>query len=118
YAPNAVFQAWADSYWSEEHQDVYAQWPRLSQMPTANNTQTSTFWMRNGNFLRMKQAELGYNLKGEKLKRYKIQNLRLYLSATNLFSFSNFKLWDPEMGGNGLAYPLQRVFNFGINVNL
>lgn len=118
YAPNAVLQAWADSYWSEENQNIYAQWPRLSQTPTANNTQTSTFWMRNGSFLRLKQAELGYNLKSETLKRYKVQNLRLYLSATNLFSFNSFKLWDPEMGGNGLAYPLQRVFNFGINVNL
>ena len=118
YAPNAVFQAWADSYWSEEHQDIYAQWPRLSQNPTTNNTQTSTFWMRSGNFLRLKQAEVGYNMKSDKLKRYKVQNLRIYLSATNLFSISEFKLWDPEMGGNGLAYPLQRVFNFGMNINL
>lgn len=118
FAPNAVLQAWADSYWSEEHQNIYAQWPRLSQEPTANNTQTSTFWMRDGSFIRLKQAELGWNLKGVKVKRLNVQNVRVYLSATNLFKISSFKLWDPEMGGNGLAYPLQRVFNFGVNVNL
>ncbi len=117
-APNAVLQAWADSYWSEENQDLYAAWPRLSAEPTPNNTQTSTFWMRNGSFLRLKQAELGYNLKSDALRRYKIQSLRLYLNASNIFNWSSFRLWDPEMGGSGLSYPLQRVFNFGINLNL
>ncbi|WP_346236888.1 TonB-dependent receptor [Niabella insulamsoli] len=118
FSPNSVLQVWADSYWSEENQDIYARWPRLSQTPTANNTQNSTFWMRDGGFIRLKQAELGYNLKGIKLKTLNIQSLRMYLSGTNLFRIGSFKLWDPEMGGNGLAYPLQRVFNFGIIVNL
>ncbi|MCD2421128.1 TonB-dependent receptor [Niabella pedocola] len=117
-SPNAVLQAWADSYWSEDNQDVYANWPRLSQVPTNNNTQTSTFWMRDASFIRLKQAEIGYNLKGLKIKRYHVQNIRLYLSGTNLFKISRFTLWDPEMGGNGFKYPLQRVFNFGVNVNL
>lgn len=117
-APNAVLQAWADSHWTEEHQDVYAQWPRLSQNPTENNMQTSTYWMRDGSMLRLKQAEIGCNLKGMGLEKINIQNLRIYISGTNLLNFSRFKLWDPEMGGNGLAYPLQRVFNFGMNFNL
>ncbi|MFV0607293.1 MAG: SusC/RagA family TonB-linked outer membrane protein [Niabella sp.] len=118
YAPNAVLQVWADSYWSEEHQDIYARYPRLSQTPTNNNTQRSTFWMRDGSFIRLKQAELGYNLKGVHLGKLKFQNLRAYVSGTNLFKISSFKLWDPEMGGDGLKYPLQRVVNFGITVNL
>ncbi|MGJ7031199.1 SusC/RagA family TonB-linked outer membrane protein [Niabella hirudinis] len=117
-APNAVLQAWADSYWSEENQNIYAQWPRLSQSPTTNNIQNSTYWMRNGNLLRLKQVELGYNLKQNLLKKYRMNTLRIYFSGTNLFKWSPFKLWDPEMGGNGLAYPLQRVFNFGININI
>ncbi len=118
FSPNAVLQSWANSYWSEENQNIYAQYPRLSQNPTANNTQTSTFWMRDGSLIRLKQAELGYNLKGLKIRQHNIQNARIYLSGTNLFKISKFKLWDPEMGGNGLAYPLQRVFNFGVTVNL
>lgn len=51
------------------------------------------------------------------LDKYKVSNVRVYLSGINLFTFSKFKLWDPEMGGNGLDYPVQKVFNAGINVN-
>jgi hypothetical protein len=61
--------------------------------------------------------ELGYTLPRKLLNRYKMSNFRIYLSGTNLFTFSNFKLWDPEMGGNGLAYPIQKVINAGINLN-
>lgn len=44
--------------------------------------------------------------------------LRVYVNASNLFVISNFKLWDPEMGANGLGYPLQRVFNIGLSIGL
>ena len=46
-----------------------------------------------------------------------LSNLRFYLSGNNLLKFSSFKLWDVEMGGNGLGYPLQRVFNIGFNLS-
>jgi TonB-linked SusC/RagA family outer membrane protein len=117
-SPNAVLQVWADSYWSESNQDPYALWPRLSTSPMANNTQSSTFWMRNGNVFRLKQVELGYEINPDFAKRYRFQKFRIYASATNLFKFSNFKMWDPELGGNGLGYPLQRIFNIGINASL
>jgi hypothetical protein len=84
----------------------------------ANNTVQSTFWMRNGSLLQLKQVELGYTFNKKLTQRYKFKNLRIYASATNLLRFSSFKLWDPEMGGNALNYPLQRVFNIGINANL
>lgn len=118
FAPNAVLQAWADDYWSEESKNVYAKWPRLSITPMANNTVQSTYWMRDGSFLRLKQVELGYTLNRGFLQRYKFKSFRIYLSATNLFKISAFKLWDPEMGGNAMNYPLQRVFNIGINATL
>ncbi|QBQ40537.1 TonB-dependent receptor [Sphingobacterium psychroaquaticum] len=117
-APNAVFQGWADDYWSEENKNIYAIWPRLSVSPQANNTVQSTYWMRNGSLIRLKQVELGYTINKQFSQRYKIKNLRVYASANNLLRFSSFKLWDPEMGGNALNYPLQRVFNIGINANL
>lgn len=117
-APNAVLQAWADSHWSEDNRDVYALWPRLSQSPLENNTQTSTHWMRNGAFLRLKQVELAYTLNEDFTRRYKVDRFRIYASGTNLFKISPFGLWDPEMGGAGLRYPLQRVFNIGILMTL
>jgi TonB-linked SusC/RagA family outer membrane protein len=117
-SPKAVLQEIADSYWTEEQQNPYAFWPRLSPSALANNTQRSTYWMRNGSFLRLKQVELGYKLNSKFTRRFKIEGLRFYASATNLFVLSSFNSWDPEMGGNGLAYPLQRVFNMGLFLNL
>ncbi len=116
-AENALLQAYADNHWSEEKRDIYALWPRLSVTPIANNNQTSTWFMRNGNFLRVKSFELGYTIPADFTSKYKISNFRMYVSGNNLLTFSKFNLWDPEMGGNGLAYPIQRVINVGINLN-
>jgi TonB-linked SusC/RagA family outer membrane protein len=101
--------------WSETNPDVHAFWPRLSPDPIANNTQQSTWWLREGSFVRLKTVEMGYNLPN--LKKIFIQSSRLYLSMENLFYFSTFKLWDPEVGGNGLGYPLNRRFNIGLQLN-
>lgn len=116
---NAVLKAYADSYWSEKNRDLYALWPRLSPTLNTNNNALSTWFMRNSSFVRLKSVELGYSLPETLIKRIGINKgkLRLYGNATNLLTFSKFKLWDPEMGGNGLGYPLQRVINFGVNAS-
>ncbi len=111
---NALLKVYADSHWSTTNQDLYALWPRLSNRVIANNTQRSTWFMRDGSFLRLKSVELGYTLPESMLKRLHVKDLRLYVSGTNLLSFSKFKLWDPEMAGNGLGYPIQKVYNVGI----
>lgn len=114
---NALLKAYADSYWSEANRDIYALWPRLSDSPVPNNTQRNTWFMQDGSFLRLKSAELGYAIPQNLYKRIGLEYARLYLSGTNLLTFSKFKLWDPEMGGNGLGYPVQRVVNIGLQVN-
>ncbi|MDP4187758.1 MAG: SusC/RagA family TonB-linked outer membrane protein, partial [Bacteroidota bacterium] len=112
-----VLKAYADSYWSEDHRDIYALWPRLSPTVNSNNTQTSTWFMRDGSFLRLKQVELGFTVPRKIQNRIHTSDLRFYVNGTNLLNFSKFKLWDVEMGGNGLGYPIQKVINFGINLN-
>ena len=84
-----------------------AKYPRLglTSSQTANNTVASTYWMRNGNFIRFKTLELGYKFKYG----------RVYLNGDNIAVFSPFKLWDPELSWN--AYPLQRTFNIGVQLN-
>ncbi|TKG95038.1 SusC/RagA family TonB-linked outer membrane protein [Puteibacter caeruleilacunae] len=114
---NALLKAWADDHWSEENRNIHALWPRLSSSELANNTQTSTWFMRDGTFLRLKSAEFGYTLPLALTKKYGLKQMRFYLSGTNLLTFSKFKLWDPEMGANGLGYPVQRVFNLGVQVS-
>jgi hypothetical protein len=112
-----MLQAYADDHWSEENRDIYALWPRLSPTVNENNAQTSTWFMRNGALLRIKQVEMGYTLPKGVMSKLHLSNARIYLNSNNLFTFSNFKLWDIEMGGNGLAYPIQRVTNLGINIS-
>jgi TonB-linked SusC/RagA family outer membrane protein len=114
---NGLLKVVADSYWSEENRDLYAMWPRLSPNFVANNNRTSTWWMRNGNFLRLKNVELGYNAKPAVIKKIGFKDLRIYASAINLAVWSNFKMWDPEMGGNGLGYPVQGVYNLGLRAS-
>jgi len=106
----------SDNHWSENNPDPYAFWPRLSTEEVNNNNQDSTWWLRDGDFLRLKSIELGYTLPEQ---WFKIKNLRtrFYVSGLNLFTISKFNLWDNEMGGNGLGYPPQRVMNLGLQIN-
>ena len=102
-----VMQFIADDYWSESNPNPNAKYPRLglTSSQTANNTVASTYWMRNGNFIRFKTLELGYKFKYG----------RVYLNGDNIAVFSPFKLWDPELSWN--SYPLQRTFNIGVQLN-
>jgi TonB-linked SusC/RagA family outer membrane protein len=108
----------ADDYWSELSPNPNAGWPRLSTYPIVNNNQRNTMFMYDNSFLRLKSAEIGYSLPKKWIEHLRIPECRFYLSGTNLLLFSKFKLWDVEMGGNGLGYPLQRVFNIGINFGI
>ncbi|HLR33312.1 MAG TPA: hypothetical protein VK074_12540, partial [Fodinibius sp.] len=99
------------------NRDIYAFWPRLSDHVIANNNAGSTYWLQNGAFVRLKQVEIGYTLPESLTSRFFVKSLRVYTSGTNLFHWSSFKMWDPEMAGNGLGYPVQRVFNGGISIS-
>lgn len=104
-----VTQFVAEDYWSEHNQNIYASYPRLSVVDYGNTTAASTYWLRDASFLKLKNAEIGYTYK----------NMRIYLSGSNLLTFSKFKEWDPEQGGgSGLKYPTQRVFNIGFQMTL
>ncbi|MEQ6121854.1 TonB-dependent receptor [Reichenbachiella sp. MALMAid0571] len=114
---NALLQVYADNHWDEENKDIYALWPRLSDKLVTNNNSTSTWWMRDGSFIRLKSVELGYNLPLRMAEKLSMSSFRLYASGTNLLTFSKFKLWDPEQAENGLGYPIQKVFNLGIKAS-
>lgn len=107
----------ADDYWSETSQNPFAGWPRLSTYRIDNNNQRNTMFMRNGSFLRLKSVELGYSLPANLTNSLRFESCRFYLSGTNLWLLSKFNFWDVEMGGNGLAYPIQRVYNIGVNIS-
>ncbi len=112
-----LLKIYADDHWSESNRNLYALWPRLSPVSNTNNSVLSTWFMQDGGFMRLKNVEFGYSLPVDFTKRAGIDKIRLYSSGTNLLTFSKFKLWDPEMAGNGLGYPIQRVINFGVQVS-
>ena len=114
---NGMMQAVADSYWSESHRDSYAQFPRLSTTNISNNNRDSTWWLRDGSYLRLKSVELGYTIPEKLTRKLGGMKFRIYFSGLNLWSFSKFDLWDVEMGNDGMQYPIQAVYNLGVNVN-
>jgi len=90
--------------------------PRL-QLGGILNYANSTFWRVSNNYVRIKYAELGYNIPGQIVKKVHISGLRVFIGATNLVTFAQYDLVDPEVSGYNV-YPIQRTFNMGINLKL
>jgi TonB-linked SusC/RagA family outer membrane protein len=115
-----LLKAYANNHWTTKNRNLTALFPRFSTNDVTkgydNNTQTSSWFMRNGAFLRVKEIQVGYSLPQQLASSLSLKKVRIYVNGRNLFHFSHFKLWDPEMGGKGLGYPLQRQFNIGINI--
>lgn len=97
----------AEDYWSEANPNPAARYPRLgvTNSQVANNIVESSYWMRNGSYLRFKTLELGY----------RFPHCRVFLNGDNIAVWSPFKLWDPELNYN--SYPLSRTFNIGVQLN-
>lgn len=113
----------ATDRWTVDNPNPYAFYPRLAygEAENKNNTQTSSWWVKDISFVRLKSAQLAYNLPAGFLKRTRLRAASIYLNGINLLTFSDFKLWDPEIntqGGkaNGASYPNVRTIAAGINV--
>jgi TonB-linked SusC/RagA family outer membrane protein len=111
-----LYQFIADDIWTEANPNPDAKYPRLVTMDgqlAHNNHQSSTFYLRDGKFMRLKNIEVGYTFKFA----------RLYLAGQNLLTWSPFTHWDPETGGGsgnsgrGLSYPTLRTVSVGIQLN-
>lgn len=100
--------------WTPQNPD--GKYPRLSMQNTQKNWETSSFWMQNASYLKMRNMQLGYTLPKQVLGRSGISNLRVYFSADNLFTISGFDNLDPEVP-YGSYYPLTKNYSFGINVS-
>jgi len=106
--------------WTPENPD--AAYPRLGEPKRGSglNYKNSTFWLRNGSYLRLKNILLGYNIPEGVCKRIGIQQAKLFVNAQNLLTFSPYKLTDPErnvMQDDLSEYPSVKTLTVGINVN-
>ncbi|RBQ11325.1 SusC/RagA family TonB-linked outer membrane protein [Pedobacter miscanthi] len=97
-----------------------APYPRLLLTDRGNNTANSDFWIRSGDYIRLKNVELGYSLSPAFIKRLKISQLRFYVGGLNLLTFD--KLGDlpidpelPESGYNA-SYPYMKIYSLGLNL--
>jgi TonB-linked SusC/RagA family outer membrane protein len=111
--------------WTGEGTTNDARFPRMNAAD-ANNNWFSDRYVEKGSYLRMKNVQLGYTLPRALMNKLSIQSLRLYVSATNLFTVTNYTGFDPEIG-NGYygsldlgidraTYPQPRIFTGGINL--
>ena len=116
-----VENRWIDSSISNNPatENPNASYPRLSYGGSGNNFRQSTYWLRNGSYLRLKTLEIGYSLPKSMVNKIHFNSMQLFFIGTNLLTFSSFKLWDPELGSsNGEKYPLAKMFTLGLSVNL
>lgn len=102
--------------WTEDNPNPYAFSPRLYMGQNVNNYEQSTWWVRKSNYLRLKNLEFGYTLPRKVLDKMRIENLRFYVSAQNLYTFGKFakEFWDPEVAAD--AYPIQATVFLGVNL--
>ena len=108
------------NYWSlGTNENPDAKYPRLTWQNNSNNNRESTYWLRDGSYLRLKTVEVGYTLPKNISRAILMNNVRIFFIGTNLLTFSKFKLWDPEMGSsNGQQYPLSKMLTLGLTVNI
>jgi TonB-linked SusC/RagA family outer membrane protein len=116
FVNNANISEWAaEGRWTPETKSS-ATFPRLSTISNQNNYRASSFWVRDIALLRLRNAELGYTLTGKALSKAKIERLRLFVSAVNLFTLDNlYPNLDPETMSTG--YPTLKTYSFGLNLN-
>jgi TonB-linked SusC/RagA family outer membrane protein len=91
---------------------AYADFPSLSIENAANNFQTSTYWLRNGDFLRLRSLEVGFNLPKSFIKNIGISSANIYVRGMNLFTLDHLKYFDPEVME---GYPVMKSYNVGVN---
>ncbi len=99
----------AENYFDPELGNFDAEYPRLgtTQTEVSNNSVASTYWLRDGSFLRLKNVELGWSFPYG----------RVYVAGTNLLRFSPFKLWDPELEAWN-SYPLSKSVTVGVQITI
>ena len=116
-ANNALMQFHADNRWTPATAET-ATVPRFATKSMDYNSYTSSLWVKNGNFLKLKTLTIGYNFKERKaLKKLGISQLGIKFSGYNLLTFDSFKIMDPECTpGLTDSYPIIKIYNIGINL--
>ncbi|MCE7042166.1 TonB-dependent receptor [Dyadobacter sp. CY312] len=102
-------------HWSPENPN--AKYPRPWEAGHPNNSLTSTLYLRDASYIRLKSVDFGYTLPKDISRKFHAENLRLYFSGLNLLLIDKMKIFDPETENpTGSYYPQQRTLNLGLNL--
>ena len=96
-------------------------YPRLIQTdPNRNFSRSSDFYVEDGSFFRLRNVQLSYTIPGERLSRFGMGDTKFYVSGNNLYTFTNYTGFDPEIQGgvDRGQYPNPRTFIIGANISL
>ena len=105
--------------WEKGVRESNATYPRLTTEVNRNNYRLSSFWVENGNFVRLSNVEIGYVIPSKISRCLKLKEIRLYANGQNLWSFDSLGKYhlDPEVVDAGVTgYPVMKVFNVGLNL--
>ena len=107
-----------DGCWTPENQ-LEAKYPRASETSESWNSELSTLWIKDSSYLRLKSINIGYTISGKEfLRKIGINSLSITFSGYNLLTFTPLKYIDPEgLTTNSGAYPLIKIYSFGLNLN-
>lgn len=104
--------------WTIDNPRQDAFYPRLSDGSPNNNYATSTRWVKNGKYIRLKDLQVAYQLPQEFTRSLKLSGANIFFAGYNLFTWSPFKFWDVELGdGRGTRYPNISTYSLGVNLN-
>jgi len=110
-----IFSDFDNNYWTPENTD--AKYPRPMGIKNTNNIQQSTYWLKSGDYLRLKNMEIGYTIPRELTRKWSMEQVRLYANGNNLLTWDKLDgLFDPEEESGGIRYPLLRTFNVGLSI--
>jgi len=106
-----IMREYYDNRWTPTNMD--AKYPRVSTMDNPNNNRTSTHFLQDASYIRLKSAEVAYNFSIPALKKQGLESIRLFVNGANLITWDKIKIIDPESNYGTPGYPLQRIINFG-----
>lgn len=109
-----ISQHYYNNRWTPDNSDA-ALYPRLTTETNENNSQNSTVWLQDLSYLKLRIAELYYNLPSNWVQKVKLDNARIFVRGYNLFSIDKMLIGDPE--NTGLGYPLYRTVNMGVKLS-
>lgn len=111
-----VLREYYDNRWIPNANNSKAKYPAVINGNNPNNYQTNTLYMRNAEYIKLKNAEIGFNFPTFLFDKIYLQGLRIFINGNNLLCFDHLKIIDPESNFGTGGYPTQRAINFGLQV--